>query len=221
MTQTISGPAPQFPRPLCALQSVLGPSAPHFVPVDAGAPLELFPAVRAGELHALVHGVDVVHQRGPALEHLAAVIAVVAVAAGHAGCGDAAAAHDHDTASRRSRLALGEAAPALARTSGLAADPHVSRQQGRVHEGQAAQRACRWAGDGGHLLAAARALVLGQHGGIWEHQLANATHVGHRPLSTLRAVPLAAQLLMSQEILVVPEEDLAELASYGPTLTLA
>ena len=212
------------------LQGTLGPAAPHLVPIDAGAPLELLPAVRARELHALVHGVDVVHQWGPALEHLAAVVAVVAVAAGDAAAAAAAtaAAHDHDSAataaaaasSRHPRLGLGGGAPArLARASGLAAHPHVSGQEGGVHEGQVAHGARRGAGDGGHgLLAAARSLVLGQHGGLGEHQLADLAHVGHRALLpfALGAVALAAQVLVPQEVLVVPEEDLAVLAGHGP-----
>ena len=214
------------------LQGALGPAAPHLVPIDAGAPLELLPAVRARELHALVHGVDVVHQRGPALEHLAAVVAVVAVAAGDAAAAAAAAtaaAHDHDSAaataaagagSRHPRLGLWGGTPArLARASGLAAHPHVSGEEGGVHEGQVAHGARRGAGDGGHgLLAAARSLVLGQHGGLGEHQLADLAHVGHRPLLpfALGAVALAAQVLVPQEVLVVPEEDLAVLAGHGP-----
>ena len=81
-----------------ALQSTLSPTAPHFVPVDTGAPLELLPAVWAGELHAFVHGVNVVHQRGPALEHLTTVIAAVAAAASDiAAAAAAAAAHDSDS----------------------------------------------------------------------------------------------------------------------------
>jgi hypothetical protein len=57
---------------------LLSLAAARLMTIDTSAPFELFPTVRACELHAAVHGVNVVHQGSATLEHLATVLTVVA-----------------------------------------------------------------------------------------------------------------------------------------------